>query len=100
MIGLAIGYRFGRWLAGLAVLGWIATIVLTLTWPAPAPAFLHPVELPSGDPSSRAARLFSERDVSVVGARVMYGLGAVGEEELDGFVPALDAIYREIEASE
>jgi predicted esterase len=100
IVGLAIGSRAGRALAGLAVLGWLGIIAVTLAWPAQPPTFLRAIEIPSGEASGRGARIFSERDVSVVGARVMYGLGAVGPLELEGFVPALDAVYDEIEASE
>lgn len=100
IVGLAIAYPVGRWLAGLAVVAWLAIVAITLAWPAPPPSFLHAIEIPSGEPSSRGARLFAERDVSIAGARVMYGLGGVGPQELDGFVPALDAVYDEIEASE
>lgn len=105
VLALGIGTRPARSFAVLVAFAWIFVVVATLAWPAPAadpsrPTYLERVVLPDGEPASRLGRIFAERDVSLVGVRVMHAIGAVGDHELEGFEAPLAVHYDAIEASD
>ncbi|AKF03654.1 alpha/beta fold hydrolase [Sandaracinus amylolyticus] len=95
---LAIGTRITRRVAGAIVLVWLGVIVATLAWPAREGAYLGAIVLPSGERASSLGRVFAERDVSLVGVRLMRVTRGVSARELDGFDVA--SVYEELEASD
>lgn len=99
IVGLAIGARWARIVAGLAGIAWLGVIATTLVWPArTGVSFLEPMVLPERAPPSVLGRVFAERDVSLVGVRLMRALRGVSARELEGFEAPLAALYGEIEA--
>ncbi|MDQ3032264.1 MAG: hypothetical protein M3Y87_07600 [Myxococcota bacterium] len=97
VVALAIGGTRGRVAAGLAVGAWISVIVATLAWPLRDDAFLRAIVLPSGEAAGAGGRVFAERDISLVGVRLLRLRRGFSDRELEGFVPALTRAYDEID---
>ncbi|WP_236516317.1 alpha/beta fold hydrolase [Sandaracinus amylolyticus] len=98
IVALAIGTRIARRIAGAIVLVWLGVIVATLAWPTREHGYLDAIVLPSGERPSPLSRLFSERDVSLVGVRLMRVTRGVSGRELEAFDVA--SVYDAIEASD
>lgn len=91
-------HGIGKTSIALGVATWTIAIALALTWPSSESPFLRILELPSGEPASPLGRVIAERDVALVGIRLVRLIRGVTSRELEGLAPSLERAYDDLDA--